>query len=130
VSKGSWLIMNVPFAVSTLPGPSQPLGAVQWVVDLLVGPIGTSMAVIAVAWVGFSLLEGRLTVRRGAMVVLGCFILFGAPSIARELLDLAGRDSGRIPAPDLAPAAPPQPPPPLPPQPDPYAGASVPNGSN
>jgi len=118
--------MNSLLAVSTLSGPSQPHAAVQWVVDLLVGPIGTAMAVIAVAWVGFSLLEGRLTVRRGATVVLGCFILFGAPTIARELLGLAGLDGGRIAVPDLPPAAPPQTPPPLPPQPDPYAGASVP----
>ncbi len=120
--------MNALLAVSTLSGPSQPLRAVQWIVDLLVGPIGTSMAVIAVAWVGFSLLEGRLSVRRGATVVLGCFILFGAPTIARELLGLAGRDGGQIAAPDLPPAAPLQSQPPLPPQPDPYAGASVPNG--
>ena len=120
--------MNALLALSTLSGPSQPHSAVQWVVDLLVGPIGTSMAVIAMAWVGFSLLEGRLTVRRGATVVLGCFILFGAPAIARELLGLAGRDGGQFAAPDLPPSASPQPQPPLPPQPDPYAGASVPNG--
>ncbi len=120
--------MNSLLAVSTLSGPSQPHAAVQWVVDLLVGPFGTSMAVFAVAWVGFSLLEGRLSVRRGATVVLGYFILFGAPVIARELLGLAGRDGGQIAAPDLPSAAPTQPPLPLPPQPDPYAGASVPNG--
>jgi type IV secretory pathway VirB2 component (pilin) len=120
--------MNALLAVSTLSGPNQPHAAVQWVVDLLVGPVGTAMAVIAVAWVGFSLLEGRLSVRRGATVVLGCFILFGAPVIARELLGLTGRDGGQIPAPDLPPAASPQPQPQLPPQPDPYAGASVPNG--
>jgi hypothetical protein len=55
--------MNSLLALSTPPEPDQTLAAVQWVVDLLVGPIGTAMAVIAVAWVGFSLLEGRLTVR-------------------------------------------------------------------
>jgi hypothetical protein len=66
-------------------------------------------------------------VRRGASVVLGCFILFGAPSIARELVGLAGRGNDQIAAPDRSPAAPPQSPPRLPPQPDPYAGASVPN---
>lgn len=86
------------------------------------------MAIIAVAWVGFSMLEGRLTVRRGTTVVLGCFILFGAPTISRELLGLAGRDAGQTPVPDLPSGAPLQPPPGLPPQPDPYAGASVPNG--
>lgn len=118
--------MNSLLALSTLSGPSLPHAAMQWVVDLLIGPIGTSIAIIAVAWVGFSLLEGRLTVRRGATVVLGCFILFGAPTIARELLGLAGRDGGQIAAPDLPPAAPPKPPPPLPPQPDPYAGAALP----
>lgn len=120
--------MNAHLAVSTLSGPSQPLGAVQWVVDLLVGPIGTSIAVISVAWVGFSLLGGRLSVRRGAMVVLGCFILFGAPTIARELVGLTGLVGGEQPAPDPRSTAPLQSPPPLPPQPDPYAGASVPNG--
>jgi len=120
--------MNSLLAVSTLPGPSQPHAAVQWVVDLLVGPVGTSMAVIAVAWVGFSLLEGRLTVRHGATVVLGCFILFGAPTIARELLGLAqqGNDGmPRVQAQEIN-APPPQPIPPARANPspfDPYAGA-------
>ncbi|HQV02224.1 MULTISPECIES: TrbC/VirB2 family protein [unclassified Novosphingobium] len=120
--------MNSLLAVSTLSGPSQPLAAVQWVADLLLGPFSTAIAVIAVAGLGLSLLGGRLPARRGVMIVLGCFILFGAPSIARELMGLAGRDGGPYAAPDQSPAAPIPPPAPLPPQPDPYAGAAMPNG--
>lgn len=93
--------MRSLLAVSTLSGPSQPLAAVQWVADLLLGPFSTAIAVIAVAGLGFSLLGGRLPARRGVMVVLGCFILFGAPSIARGLMGLAGRDGGQYAAPDL-----------------------------
>jgi type IV secretion system protein VirB2 len=37
--------------------------------------------VIAVASVGFMMLTGRMNWRYGAVVILGCFILFGAASI-------------------------------------------------
>jgi len=39
------------------------------------------VAVIAVASVGFLMLTGRINWRYGAVVILGCFILFGAAMV-------------------------------------------------
>jgi len=47
----------------------------------LLGTFATVAAVIAIAAVGFMMLTGRINWRHGAVVVLGCFILFGAASI-------------------------------------------------
>jgi type IV secretion system protein VirB2 len=62
-------------------GSNAILGAVNWVQGTLLGAVATSVAVIAVAGVGFMMLTGRMDWRRGAMVILGCFILFGAAAI-------------------------------------------------
>ena len=101
--------------------------AVTWIEQVIFGSFGTIIAVIAVAWVGFALLQGRIATRDGIRVVLGCFILFGAPIIARGFLQMA-RGSGEIAVPRQA-ASPPSPPvaPTKAPQLDPYAGASLPN---
>ena len=57
------------------------LGAVNWVQGTLLGAIATAVAVIAVAGCGFMMLTGRMNWRYGGMVILGCFILFGASAI-------------------------------------------------
>lgn len=57
------------------------VGAVTWMQDTLLGTVATTVAVIAVAMVGFMMLTGRMNWRYGAVVILGCFILFGAASI-------------------------------------------------
>lgn len=119
--------MAPPFDHGIQPGSSLP-AAVEWIESLLYGGLGTSVAVIAVGWFGFEMLTGRLSLRRGGTLVLGCFIFFGAPSIARELKDLS-QASGRA-NPPVAPQqidVPPPPKPRLPPPYDPYAGAAVPN---
>lgn len=101
--------------------------AVSWIGNLLLGQVGTMIAVLAVAGFGFAILQGRLSVRDGVRVVMGCFILFGAAGIARGLVDLAHWDSGSL-SPVAAATEPAPPPLPAPPTPtaDPYAGASVP----
>ena len=40
------------------------------------------LCVLAVAFVGMLMLTGRLALREGLRVALGCFILLGAPAIA------------------------------------------------
>lgn len=60
--------------------------AVGWVQTLLLGEVGTAVAVLAVAFVGFGMLRGDLRIKDGARVVLGCFILFGAPAISRGMM--------------------------------------------
>lgn len=57
------------------------VGAMNWLQGTLLGTVATVVAVIAVAAVGFMMLTGRINWRHGAVVVIGCFILFGAASI-------------------------------------------------
>lgn len=106
--------------------------ALIWVEQALLGGLATSVAVVAVAVVGMLMLSGRIDWRRGARVVAGCFILFGAPAIAAGLLGLAGdAASGPVVAPAPSAVEPAPRPQAIPTQPpasgyDPYAGASVP----
>lgn len=55
--------------------------AISWMQNTLLGTIATTIAVMAVAMVGFMMLTGRMNWRYGATVVIGCFVLFGAASI-------------------------------------------------
>lgn len=66
-------------------GQSLP-DAVDWLRALILGSIGTTVAILAVASVGLLMLSGRVPARRGARVILGCFILFSAGTIANGLL--------------------------------------------
>lgn len=62
-------------------GSGAIIGAVTWLQGTLMGTFATVIAVIAVAMVGLGMLTGRINWRHGAVVILGCFILFGAASI-------------------------------------------------
>ena len=107
-------------------GHSALAAAAGWVQNLLLGPFATVIAVIAVAWFGFMMLQGSISIRRGGRLILGCFILFGSAAIAQGLTGLArtsGDTSARYTVP--VPVAPPAPQTELAPY-DPYAGASVP----
>ncbi len=57
------------------------INAVSWLQGTLLGTVATTVAVITVAAVGFMMLTGRINWRYGAVVILGCFVLFGATSI-------------------------------------------------
>lgn len=57
------------------------VSAVNWLEGTLLGTVATVVAVIAVAAVGFMMLTGRINWRHGAVVILGCFVLFGAATI-------------------------------------------------
>lgn len=71
-------------------GSSPLLGALNWVQGTLLGNVATSAAVIAIAVVGFLMLTGRIEWRRGLVVVVGAFIIFGAVSIVAGIRSLAG----------------------------------------
>ena len=100
----------------------------RWIEGVLLGSVGTAIAVLAVGWLGVMILTGRLAARRALAVVLGCFFLFGSATVAAGLRALAAEvwtppfqsqvrenfDPDWKPAP-LTPAVA-----------DPYAGASVP----
>lgn len=102
------------------------IAAVGWVGGLLTGAMATVVAIIAVAGVGLLALAGRVASRRAFDIVLGCFILFSASTIARGLTDsLAGqRDIADATIPPPTSSYTPTSPPVVPY--DPYAGASVP----
>ncbi|WP_333963801.1 TrbC/VirB2 family protein [Sphingomonas aurantiaca] len=69
------------------PGNSASLvAAATWVEALVTGTTATIVATIAVASVGFLMLQGRLPLRRGLVVVMGCFVIFGSGALAEGLL--------------------------------------------
>lgn len=102
-----------------------------WIEGTLLGTVAVAVAVIAVAWIGFLMLSGRIDLRRAAHVVVGCFIIFGSSTIA------GGIQAAIFGTPELAPDevnVTPPPPPAFPTAPantdaaayDPYAGAGLP----
>ena len=112
------------------PSANPFLATTDWLQGTLLGSIATSIALIAVASVGLMMLRGRLPLRRGATVVAGCFLLFGASSVATGLARLATRVSGGSDHVETRPLAtaptPPQNAAVPPTTYDPYAGAAVP----
>ncbi|MDB5580081.1 MAG: type secretion protein [Bradyrhizobium sp.] len=111
------------------PGSSSPIVAgVTWIEHALLGTAATAIAVICVAAVGYQFLTGHIPARRAVTVIVGCFILFGAPSIAGALSALAGHEPAGDAVEQAAPSAPeaapmPLAPSPAPPNPfDPYSG--------
>ena len=70
-------------------GSGPLLAAVQWVQGTLLGNLATTVAVIAVAIVGFMMLTGRMNWRHGITVILGCFIIFGAAAIVAGIQSAA-----------------------------------------
>jgi type IV secretory pathway VirB2 component (pilin) len=119
-----------PLAATSLTEPSSThaiADAASWLQGAMLGSVATIVAVLAVAAVGVGLFTGRLNIRRGLTVVVGCFVLFGSTVIAHALITLVETPaSDRIlAAAEVAPsplsALPKSEPVPY----DPYAGASV-----
>ena len=113
--------------VTSLSDPSGSdviVAAAAWLQGTLLGTIATTVAIIAVSWVGILMLMGRFEIRRGMTVIAGCFILFGASSIAGGIRAFAG--GGGTEVAEMPPPAMPQPPPARPGAADPYAGAALP----
>ena len=108
-----------------IPETIPPQSAAEWLQDFLLGPPATTIAMLAVAWVGLQMLDGRISVRRGVEVILGCFILFSAPTI---IAGLWGSTSDVVvPQFEPSPLPSPTPSPSKPPPYDPYAGAAMPH---
>ena len=115
-------------------GSGAVVAAVQWLQYTLLGTVATTVAVISVATVGLMMLSGRIDLRRGASVVVGCFILFGASSIAAGISAVAVGEPAQAEIPyAVQPWTAPPPPPSVPVQTyvppssaDPFAGAAVP----
>jgi type IV secretion system protein VirB2 len=118
--------MDVTRSLTDPSGSSAVSDAGQWVESALLGSTAMSIAVIALAFGGLLLLSGRLDLRRGASVIVGAFILFGAAQIAAGLSGLSSPSRVlAVPVANQFPAPAPAPSPTVTPY-DPYAGAAMP----
>lgn len=81
---------SVPVRAVDPQGSGPILAAVEWLQGTLLGNVATTVAVIAVALVGFMMLTGRINWRYGVSVIVGCFILFGAAAIVSGIQYAAG----------------------------------------
>lgn len=63
--------------------------AADWVIALMSGSLALTLAVLGIAAIGFAMLAGRIDIRRVGLVILGCFLVFGANAIAARLLGVA-----------------------------------------
>jgi type IV secretion system protein VirB2 len=66
------------------------LNVVNWLQGTLLGRVAAVVAIIAVASVGFMMLTGRVNSRYRAIVMVGCFILFGAAIVVSSIQHAAG----------------------------------------
>lgn len=79
----------IPFEPSATPTLE---AATAWLASLLTGGLAIGLCVIAIAVLGLLMLGGRLPVRNGLRMVLGCFVLLGSPMIAQVFI--SARESG------------------------------------
>ena len=66
-------------------GGNPLVDALNWMMGILLGPVATAVAVMAVAGVGFMMLTGRMNWRYGGTVIIGVFIIFGAPRLVQSI---------------------------------------------
>lgn len=79
------LMPSAAMAQNTNQGGDPITSALLWMQSILLGPIATAVAVMAVAGVGFMMLTGRMNWRYGATVIIGVFIIFGAPRLVATI---------------------------------------------
>lgn len=120
----------LPYSAIPLTEPSgtQALtSAASWLQGTMLGSVATIVAVLAVAAVGVGMFRGRVDIRRGLIVVVGCFVLFGSASIANAMMTLIGASPSTniLASAEVAPSPLATLPAPEPVPYDPYAGASV-----
>jgi type IV secretion system protein VirB2 len=105
-------------------GGAPMLESARWIEGVMLGEIALGVCVIAVALIGALMLTGRLPLREGMRVVVGCFVLLGAPVIASGLMrGSSGQGEISVPPTDAETAVPRAAMPPA--DYDPYAGASL-----
>lgn len=100
------------------------VASVSWFQNLVLGQMGTSLAIVAVASMGMGMLGGHLSTRPAARVLAGIFLLFGAPVLASGVLGSVR--FAQLPGPLGPPTLPGTIPSASSQQYDPYAGAAVP----
>lgn len=121
------MTMQVTYTSAAFEGSGTPAietGA-NWLVSLTTGGLAVGLCILAIAIIGLLMLGGRAPVREGVRVILGCFILLGAPVIAGAFVTTGEYAGSHQPTTDVTRSLPP-PTRDLPPSAfDPYAGASL-----
>jgi len=75
--------------------PNAIVNATSWIDHVLTGTLASTVAIISVAIFGLMLMTGRVRRPRAVELIIGCFIIFGARSIAAGLISSIGaRDQG------------------------------------
>lgn len=98
----------------------------RWIEGVMLSEIALGLCVTAVAFLGALMLIGRLPLREGARIMVGCFVLLGAPVIADGFVDGGSEVIDTLATPPLVVVHFENPRPDLPPANlDPYAGASL-----
>lgn len=91
VAAGLGLRPSAALAQNVDPAGSGPINAaLLWLQGTLLGTVATTLAVMAVATIGFMMLTGRMNWRFGATVIIGVFILFGAATIVAGIRSATG----------------------------------------
>ena len=75
------LIVPATAQAQSTAGSAPIVSALMWMQNTMLGNVATAVAVMAIAAVGFGMLTGRMNWRFGATVIIGIFIIFGAPVI-------------------------------------------------
>lgn len=108
---------------------SSVVTASNWVLALLGGTIATALLSLAIAGLGFSMLTGRLPLRRAGVTIAGCFVMLGASTVAAALMGWSASEPemARTDSEIFEPTTELKPPPKIvmPDNYDPYAGAAV-----
>jgi type IV secretion system protein VirB2 len=107
-------------------GGTPMVDSARWIEGVMLGEIALGLCGLAVAFIGALMLTGRLPLREGVRIVVGCFVLLGAPVIAAGFVEGGGGgiEVSTPPPPVVAPIETPRPD--LPSANfDPYAGASL-----
>ncbi len=101
--------------------------AAAWFSGGMLASIIQVVAILIIAVLGLSMLWGHVSVRRGGLAILGCFVMFGSGGIAAALIGGSRTETTVAPAPlDPLVASPtPRANTSNPAQADPYAGASL-----
>lgn len=66
----------------------------DWLGELLGGELASALCIVAIAMLGMLMLGGRLPLRTGLKIVMGCFLLLGASLVAGGLQDVSRNIGG------------------------------------
>lgn len=85
-SVGAVLVPELAYAQSAAPVE----GILEWFVGVLQGNVARSLAIIAVCFLGFLFLTGRMAWQGAISIVIGIAIIFGAAELVDAMKSSAG----------------------------------------